>query len=551
VGGGLLAAALVVSMCLFVRRRQRAAELPQPSQLQLQKLQQHGSASSVMLSPPCCGWQIGEGHAFALFLSHYKKEAGSDARYLHDVLSRMLGCSCFLDSESLVTLEHLMSGGLRKSDVVVVLATGDYLTRPWCLLEVWEAHRTSTPCVLIEVAGRGFDAAEARAFLKNIEVNLPDWAMAEVKNNLPAGTSVKHFRRACLAALHLDGDGALPAVIKFQPWASDHQMLAACIDLVDACAEAAGRAKLAWGDNKMRVEDKGPNSSRRESMGRSNSGSTVPPMTKKWRLTSHATALSRAARRNGSNAEAKGAAYAAFVSHYRAEAGCTARFLQVALARRLGRPVFLDASDAVSIDTIISDGVVNSEMLVLILTERVLTRPWVLLEVYEAVRRKIPLVPVFIEGAGYDYGRAAEFLKDLETNLEAANPGAVNVIEGQLRKRGSDGLSFAYLAEALQTAIPLTIAVQYSPDGSDNHIEAALSDMIDRAQKQRMLRTRLSVGSSLRLSANAFRASEMARATSEISSPQRFPVPNVSSSVQGSTLESSGNQPIQISVEHV
>lgn len=541
-------------------RRRRVAEPSQQSQESpLQKLQQHGSASSVMLSPPCCDWQVRKGHSFALFLSHYKKEAGSDARYLHDVLSRMTGCSCFLDSESLVTLEHLMSAGLRKSDVVVVLATGDYLTRPWCLLELWEAHRTRTPCVLIEVAGRGFDAAKARAFLNDIEAQLPDWAMAEVKKNLPAGASTKDFRRACLEALHLDGDGALPTVLKFQPWASDHQMLAACIDLLDACAEAAGRGKLVWGEKKLRLEDSSKNvvqssTSMEGTGGRSErSGSIAPPKPSIWRFARHSAALSRSAHRSAANGEGAGAAYAAFVSHYRAEAGCTARFLQVALARRLGRPVFLDATDAVAIDKIISDGVASSDMLVLVLTERVLTRPWVLLEAYEAVRRRIPLVPVFIEGAGYDYGRAAEYLKDLETNLEAANPGAVGEIDGQLRKRG---LSFAYLAEALQTAIPLTIAVQYSPDGSDNHIEAALSDMIERAHRQRLLRTKSSrLASSMRLSTRAVRVSE-ASSPCRSDAPAKatgFPVASEVSSPVAAASRDDGQQPgSQVtSVEHV
>ena len=35
----------------------------------------------------------------AAFLSHYKAEAGSDARYLNDLLERMLQCTVFLDSK--------------------------------------------------------------------------------------------------------------------------------------------------------------------------------------------------------------------------------------------------------------------------------------------------------------------------------------------------------------------------------------------------------------------------------------------------------------------
>ena len=51
--------------------------------------------------------------------------------------------------------------------------------------------------------------------------------------------------------------------------------------------------------------------------------------------------------------------------------------------KRLGRKVYLDASDALTLDAIITDGVARSDVLVLVLTEHVLERPWCLLEAYE------------------------------------------------------------------------------------------------------------------------------------------------------------------------
>ena len=41
---------------------------------------------------------------FCCFLSHYKMEAASDARYMHDVLCKMLKCPVYLDSSTLSDL---------------------------------------------------------------------------------------------------------------------------------------------------------------------------------------------------------------------------------------------------------------------------------------------------------------------------------------------------------------------------------------------------------------------------------------------------------------
>ena len=87
--------------------------------------------ASPLVSPPTCSWRPNEGNCFAAFLSHYKVEAGSDARYLKDLLGRMLGCAVFLDSNELSDLRRLFADGVRKSDTVILLATAGVLTRPW------------------------------------------------------------------------------------------------------------------------------------------------------------------------------------------------------------------------------------------------------------------------------------------------------------------------------------------------------------------------------------------------------------------------------------
>eukprot|EP00966_Prymnesium_polylepis_P063146 1465915-Prymnesium_polylepis.1 len=72
---------------------------------------------SMLMLPPRCSWVPRQ--KFACFLSHYKMEAASEARYLKDLLQRMLDAPVFLDSEDLVDLRDLFDGGVRSSDTLV------------------------------------------------------------------------------------------------------------------------------------------------------------------------------------------------------------------------------------------------------------------------------------------------------------------------------------------------------------------------------------------------------------------------------------------------
>ena len=105
--------------------------------------------------------------------------------------------------------------------------------------------------------------------------------------------------------------------------------------------------------------------------------------------------------------------YGAFISYSREEAGSDARLLRTALATRMQRPVFLDATDADNILEIVTHEVPNAAAVVLLLTGGVLWRPWVLLELYEALRLKIPVVPILVEGRGYDFAAAKAHLGNL------------------------------------------------------------------------------------------------------------------------------------------
>lgn len=100
-----------------------------------------------------------------VFISHYKKEAGTEAALMHGQLEQVLRedpnnlaselCSpVFLDSENLTDLKTLTEH-VKRSRNLILLLTPDVLTRPWCLVEIVIAQRNNVPILPVEVQRPG------------------------------------------------------------------------------------------------------------------------------------------------------------------------------------------------------------------------------------------------------------------------------------------------------------------------------------------------------------------------------------------------------------
>ena len=124
--------------------------------------------SKLAITPSCHGWV--PRHRYACFLSHYKMEAASEARYLKDLLQRMIDTDVFLDSEDLVDLRDLFDSGVHSSDVLVVLCTEHIALRPWCLCEILEASRGQVPVMPVVLEGKGFSRELLEEQMANLEV---------------------------------------------------------------------------------------------------------------------------------------------------------------------------------------------------------------------------------------------------------------------------------------------------------------------------------------------------------------------------------------------
>lgn len=240
VGVGVIgcAVALCAALLCFSWRRRRKAPSPEA----LATVARWAGATVPLVSsaplylrmsaPPIACWERREGKVYTAFLSHYKAECASTARYLHDLLQKMLGTEAYLDSSSLSDLRTLFDVGLRASDTLVLLASRSVLTRPWCLLELWEASLAAIPVVVLDVHA-GFDRADARHLLMNLESELEarnPGALAEVESHvLSKGATLDELSQALLTLLDLrEPPAACPsgALDAWPPHGSQHSSLA-------------------------------------------------------------------------------------------------------------------------------------------------------------------------------------------------------------------------------------------------------------------------------------------------------------------------------------
>ena len=112
--------------------------------------------------------------------------------------------------------------------------------------------------------------------------------------------------------------------------------------------------------------------------------------------------------------------YAVYISCDPEEASDVARYLQCALTRKFALPVVQEIGPELKDDCIedqLNLGVARSHALLLLLSSGVFSRPWTLLQVYEAIRLHKPIVCVEVQGGGHNHGAAKAWLKSLRTEL--------------------------------------------------------------------------------------------------------------------------------------
>ncbi len=163
-----------------------------------------------------------------------------------------------------------------------------------------------------------------------------------------------------------------------------------------------------------------------------------------------------------------------FLSHFKREAGTEARLVQQNLRHLLppGDECFLDSDDLNDLRLLL-DHVKHTKTLVLLQTKSVLTRPWVLVELYTAIINRVPIVALNIRNSyEYEYARAVSYLMHMDEEIELANPGAAQLLVDM----GIDPVDVAW---RLSDCLPNIISIDLSPNGSERQIRASLEDLIE------------------------------------------------------------------------
>ena len=104
--------------------------------------------------------------------------------------------------------------------------------------------------------------------------------------------------------------------------------------------------------------------------------------------------------------------YKAFISHHKADAALSARYLKEHLEPMLGGEIFLD-SDQLGDLRLLLAAAKDSDVLVLVQTKEVLLRPYCLAEIYTAIIHKVPIVCVALRRGGYVHERKLQFTEAL------------------------------------------------------------------------------------------------------------------------------------------
>jgi hypothetical protein len=162
---------------------------------------------------------------------------------------------------------------------------------------------------------------------------------------------------------------------------------------------------------------------------------------------------------HSSAAAAYATVFAAFLSHFKLECGTEARLVQLQLQTLLDEDeaIFLDSDDLEDLRSLLQH-VKNSRVIVLLQSKGVLTRPWVILELYTAITQGVPVVALNVQNAfRYDYGMALDFLCHFDREIELANPGAASM----LMDHNVDPVEVAY---RLSDALPNIISTDFSID---------------------------------------------------------------------------------------
>ena len=410
-------------------------------------------------------------------------EAASDARYMHDMMRKMLHAPVFLDSSSLSDLRQLITDGVHKSDTLILLGTKGVLSRPWCLLELLETWRKGIPVIVVEMASGGFSMQDARHFVAHLE--------GEMKQLNPKGLELlqtmlgpnlrrgfEELRTAVTAAL--DANQIDPIV--FDSNKGDTALVATMMDVIERISVRTKR-EIHWtlpeaesfkrlsrvALRKSRASQSRASQSRASKKGRHDSMDEAAPTMTDDLFARHFGARVRDIVNKGS---------AVFVCCSRLDAIKHARVLRSEIAIKLGQDCAIGGGQRTR------EWLKESRMVVVLLSRKLLTDPRALLEIWTAMEMHLPIVTVLVAGTGYDYEEASNTMTNLERAMEQAGKGSASQLLDEL----PDGKTVNEVGGRLNSCLTAIIAITWSLTTSKNQTDALVDQILTRMPKRKAVR---------------------------------------------------------------
>ena len=239
------------------------------------------------------------------------------------------------------------------------------------------------------------------------------------------------------------------SVISWHSWGSDNQIIASVQTLIDECALSLERAQPEWTDTTWELGNQ---------QGEENKGLSKG-------------LLGCLCRQGQAPSDARGRLLIICAQH---ECGGSARLLQRQLADELQCEVVIGSND---IDTWRGEVEAATQGVVLLQTQTVLRNPMRLLQLFEAVQQRRPLVCVNVVGGGYDFAKVKPLLLSLSNELP---PGEIATLRTELMAHGN---GVGQLESCLSDSIPLIISVFTNPAASDVVMEATIQDILDKLER--------------------------------------------------------------------
>ena len=119
----------------------------------------------------------------------------------------------------------------------------------------------------------------------------------------------------------------------------------------------------------------------------------------------------------------------------------------------------------------LADHVRNSDVLVLVQSLNVCSRPWCIMELVTAIESGVPIICLNLTSgvAAYDFAAASSLLRHLDTQLEEEK-------RAQLEALGVDLTDAAF---KLSTTLEQVISVPLNMAASQNMLEASIKDIVE------------------------------------------------------------------------